>query len=121
MHVVGKKGTFMKQLRFRSTLGSCTRRLLPLSLILALLLAILPAQAAHAVNAPPTEDQSFTTPTNASYTILPPSGSVAVAQTFTVGVTGALQSVSIDLKTVAYEGWMQVRLMGVTAPVLWSN
>ncbi len=104
----------MKQLRFRPTLGSCTRRLLPLSIIVVLLLAALPIQSAYAVNAPPTEDQSFTTPTNASYTILPPPGSISVAQTFTVGVTGALQAVSIDLATVAYEGWMRVWLLGVT-------
>jgi len=104
----------MKQLRFRSTLGSCIRRLLPLSIILVLLLAALPAQAAQADNAPPVEDQSFTTPKDASYTILPPPGSVSVAQTFTVGVTGALQAVSIDLATVAYQGWMSVWLLGVT-------
>ncbi len=106
----------MQQLRFQSTLVACVRRLFPLALVLALLVAALPVQSAQAVNAPPTEDQSFTAPTNASVTAGPPAA-VSVAQTFTVGVTGALQAVSIDLATVAYEGAMHVWLLGVTGGV----
>jgi hypothetical protein len=112
-----KKGLTMNQLRFRSLLGGCTRRLLPLSLILALLLAALPAQVARADTPPPVEDASFTMPTDASVTVTSVPF-IHVAQTFTAKVTGALHAISIDMTSTSYGGDMYVALMGVTNGVL---
>jgi hypothetical protein len=106
----------MMQIRFQSELGSCIRRLLPLSVVLALLVAALPAQTARADTPPPVEDQSFTVPTNATVTIESVSF-VHVAQTFTAGVTGALRAISIDMASTSYGGEMDVVLMGVTQGV----
>lgn len=99
----------MQQQFTRSTLG----KFLPLSFILALILTVMPVRPALADAPPPIEDQSFTTPTNASVTV----NSVQfmyVAQTFTAGVTGALHAISIDMASTSFGGEMRVTLMGVT-------
>jgi hypothetical protein len=89
------------------------RKLLPLLLILALLLVALPAQVVRADTPPSIEDQSFTTPTNASLT-LESVGFMRIAQTFTAGITGALHAVSIDLKPTGPDDVLYIVLMGVT-------
>jgi hypothetical protein len=85
----------------------------PLSIVLALLVAALPARVAQADTPPATEDQSFIAPTNDGINI----GAVPfmyVAQTFTVGTTGALHAISIDMASTSYGGELQIALRGVT-------
>ncbi|MGE5072065.1 MAG: hypothetical protein ACM3MF_01440 [Anaerolineae bacterium] len=100
----------MRQFQLVSFVCASARRLLPLALMLSLLMALLPAAAAHAAN--PIEDQAFTTPTNATARIDGCCGEVA--QTFTAGATGVLTAVSVDVTATALAGPLHISLHGVT-------
>lgn len=95
------------------TLGSCIRRLVPLSLVLVLVVAAVPGLSARAAGEPaPVLDQSFTSPGGFSFGF-DANPITSVAQTFTAGKTGLLSQVSVDIVTTRIESELRVEIMGV--------
>jgi hypothetical protein len=84
----------------------------PLSLTLVLIVAAVPGLSAGAAGEPaPVLDQSFTSPTNISVSVITVP-LVYVAQTFTAGQSGILRSVSLDM-VPSLEGDMRVDIRTV--------
>src|SRR5512140_598664 len=88
-------------------------RILRFSLLLVLFLGALPLNSAHADGPTPILDQEFVTPTNASiaFDALP---LTYVAQTFTAGQTGLLDSVNIDVLPSIFVAELSLEIRGVT-------